>query len=260
MNALILLMLRFSLFGFPITVHWMFWLSTALLGGADGARNTAQMHALVAFMLAAFLSVLIHELGHASVMRKFGDRSVQVVLYAFGGYAQGSRWFSRWEDILVTAAGPGLQIAAGLAVYFAMGIWQPPSAWLVYLGVQFIFVSIFWALLNLVPILPLDGGKLCSAITGKPRLALRIGLQQLEAAPGRAANPLDERIIRLRPFVSATPHDEIVPLPPRRPQPALRRARSISQSGAHLPPGEGCGRKSREMAHRAAASRRIDRG
>lgn len=174
MNALILLMLRFSLFGFPITVHWMFWLSTALLGGADGARNTAQMHALVAFMLAAFLSVLIHELGHASVMRKFGDRSVQVVLYAFGGYAQGSRWFSRWEDILVTAAGPGLQIAAGLAVYFAMGIWQPPSAWLVYLGVQFIFVSIFWALLNLVPILPLDGGKLCSAITGKPRLALRI--------------------------------------------------------------------------------------
>lgn len=176
MNALFLLMLRFSLFGFPITVHWMFWLNTALLGGAIGASTPAEMRALAAFMIAAFLSVLIHELGHASVMRKFGDRNVQVVLYAFGGYAQGSRWFSRWQDILLTAAGPGLQIAAGLAVYFAMGIWQPPSVWLGYLAAQFMFVSIFWAILNLVPILPLDGGRLCSAITGKPRLALRISL------------------------------------------------------------------------------------
>jgi len=176
MNALFLLMLRFSLFGFPITVHWMFWLNTALLGGAIGASTPAEMRALAAFMIAAFLSVLIHELGHASVMRKFGDRNVQVVLYAFGGYAQGSRWFSRWQDILLTAAGPGLQIAAGLAVYFAMGIWQPPSGWLGYLAAQFIFISIFWAILNLVPILPLDGGRLCSAITGRPRLALRISL------------------------------------------------------------------------------------
>lgn len=176
MNALILLMLRFSLFGFPITIHWMFWLNTALLGGAIGASTPAEMRALVAFMIAAFLSVLIHELGHASVMRKFGDRSVQVVLYAFGGYAQGSRWFSRWQDILLTAAGPGLQIAAGLAVHFLLGILEPSISWFTYLAAQFVFVSIFWAILNLVPILPLDGGRLCSAITGKPRLALRISL------------------------------------------------------------------------------------
>lgn len=176
MNALILLMLRFSLFGFPITIHWMFWLNTALLGGAIGASTPAEMRALVAFMIAAFLSVLIHELGHASVMRKFGDRNVRVVLYAFGGYAQGSRWFSRWEDILLTAAGPGLQIAAGLAVHFLLGILQPSISWFTYLAAQFVFVSIFWAILNLVPILPLDGGRLCSAITGKPRLALRISL------------------------------------------------------------------------------------
>ena len=176
MNALILLMLRFSLFGFPITIHWMFWLNTALLGGAIGASTPAEMRALVAFMIAAFLSVLIHELGHASVMRKFGDRNVQVVLYAFGGYAQGSRWFSRWQDILLTAAGPGLQIAAGLAVHFLLGILEPSISWFTYLAAQFVFVSIFWAILNLVPILPLDGGRLCSAITGKPRLALRISL------------------------------------------------------------------------------------
>lgn len=174
MNALFLPMLRFQLFGFPVSVHWMFWLNTALLGGAISASSPAEMRALVAFMIAAFLSVLIHELGHASVMRRFGDRSVKVVLYAFGGYAQGSRWFSRWQDILLTAAGPGLQIAAGLAVYFTLGIVKPSPGWLTYLAERFIFVSIFWAVLNLVPILPLDGGRLCAGITGKPRLALRI--------------------------------------------------------------------------------------
>jgi Zn-dependent protease len=181
MNALFLPMLRFSLFGFQIIVHWMFWVVTLMLAPGNlidvfHASTPAEVRALAAFMIAAFLSVLIHELGHASVMRRFGDRNVQVVLYSFGGYAQGSRRFSRWEDILVTAAGPGLQIAAGLAVYFAMGIWQSPSAWLGQLAGWFFLVSISWAVLNLLPILPLDGGRLCSAITGKPRLALRISL------------------------------------------------------------------------------------
>jgi Zn-dependent protease len=84
-------MLRFQLLGFPVLVHWMFWLNTALLGGAIGASTPAEMRALLAFIIAAFFSVVIHELGHASVMRQFGDRNVHIVLYAFGGYAQGSR-------------------------------------------------------------------------------------------------------------------------------------------------------------------------
>ncbi|MFM7603741.1 MAG: metalloprotease [Prosthecobacter sp.] len=167
-------MLRFRLFGFPVLVHWMFWLNTALLGGAIGASTPSEMRALLAFIIAAFFSVVIHELGHASVMRQFGDRSVHIVLHGFGGYAQGSRLFSRWQDIMLTAAGPGLQFAAGLAVYLALGIWQPPAAWLAHLSAQFVFVSLFWAVLNLVPILPLDGGRLCAAISGNKRMALRI--------------------------------------------------------------------------------------
>jgi Zn-dependent protease len=63
-----------------------------------------------------------------------------------------------------------------LAVHFLLGILEPSISWFTYLAAQFVFVSIFWAILNLVPILPLDGGRLCSAITGKPRLALRISL------------------------------------------------------------------------------------
>jgi Zn-dependent protease len=176
MNALFLPMLRFQLFGFPITVHWMFWLNTALLGGAIGASTPAEMRALVAFMIAAFFSVLIHELGHASVMRSFGDRRVGIVLYAFGGFAQGSQRFTRGQDILLTAAGPSLQIAAGLAVHFLLEILEPSISWFTYLAAQFVFVSIFWAILNLVPIVPLDGGRLCAGITGRPKLALRISL------------------------------------------------------------------------------------
>ena len=46
MKALFLPMLRFQLFGFPILIQWMFWLNTALLGGAIGASTPAEMRAL----------------------------------------------------------------------------------------------------------------------------------------------------------------------------------------------------------------------
>ena len=55
--------------GFPVGVHWWFWLTMFLLGGgASGAP--AQIWVL--FVLAAFLSVMVHELGHALAGKKLG--------------------------------------------------------------------------------------------------------------------------------------------------------------------------------------------
>ncbi|MBE7496105.1 MAG: hypothetical protein HS117_14270 [Verrucomicrobiaceae bacterium] len=169
-------MLRFNLFGFPVFIHWMFWLNTALMGGALGAGTPEAFRSVLAWVLAVLVSILIHELGHAFAMRGFGDHRVGIVLYAFGGYAQGSRLYTRAQDIQLTAAGPGLQIAAGLAVGWAMTLWRVPNPWLREFCDSFTVVSIFWALLNLVPILPLDGGRLCAALLGKMRTALVISL------------------------------------------------------------------------------------
>lgn len=176
MKALFLPMLRFQLFGFPILIQWMFWLNTALMGGAISASSPQEFRRVIGWVIAVLVSIIIHELGHAFAMRSFGDRRVGIVLYAFGGFAQGSRRFTRSQDIQLTAAGPGLQIACGLAVGWIMKIWPVSNLWLRDLGDAFTVVSIFWALLNLLPILPLDGGRLCAAFLGKMRTALVISI------------------------------------------------------------------------------------
>ncbi|MBL9131184.1 MAG: hypothetical protein JNG86_08300 [Verrucomicrobiaceae bacterium] len=183
-------MLRFTLFGFPILIHWMFWLNTALMGGALSASSPEAFRGVIGWVIAVLVSITIHELGHAFAMRGFGDHRVGIVLYAFGGYAQGSQLYTRAQDIQLTAAGPGLQIACGLAVGWAMTIWRIPNLWLRDVCDAFTVVSIFWALLNLVPILPLDGGRLCAAFLGKIRTALIISLVSAIAI---ALSSLDSR-------------------------------------------------------------------
>lgn len=171
-------MLQFTLFGFPIQIHWIFWLNTALMGGGMSANTPEQFRGLLAWVAAVLLSILIHELGHALAMRNYGDRRVGIVLYAFGGLAIGSKPRTRQEDFLVSAAGPGLQILVGLAVGWSMTLWPPPWLWLHQMMDAFTVVSIFWALLNLVPVLPLDGGHLCQAYLGprKKRQVLLISI------------------------------------------------------------------------------------
>src|SRR5690606_844441 len=72
--------LRFQIAGIPIRVHPLFWLGALVLGmRLDSAT-------LILWMIVVFCSVLIHELGHALMMRYFGQ-SPHVVLYLMGGYA-----------------------------------------------------------------------------------------------------------------------------------------------------------------------------
>ena len=175
-------MLQFSLFGFPIRVHWLFWLNTALLGGALQAQTPEQMRLVAVWIAVAFLSILIHELGHALVMRRLGDRRVEIILYAFGGLAAGSTWRSRREQIWVSVAGPGAQILVGLLVWL-LALSLPPGPLLVRYAIgNFLFVSFFWAVLNLLPVLPLDGGRITEAVLGPARERTTLNVSLLCAA------------------------------------------------------------------------------
>jgi stage IV sporulation protein FB len=167
-------MLRFTLFNFPVIIHWFFWVNVALLGGAINASSPRQIQMLAGWVLAAFLSVLIHELGHAFAMRRFGDRRVDILLYAFGGLARGGRWLSRREDMIVSAAGPALQLAAGVVMELLFGGVRLGSLFLASFAQSFIHISFWWALLNLLPIIPLDGGHIFRAFLGQSRLRLSL--------------------------------------------------------------------------------------
>lgn len=160
--------LNFSLFGIPVRVHPFFWLVALLLGGNNDVGEVIRWVAIV------FVSILVHEMGHATVARYFGARP-WITLYSFGGLAsyRGARGDTQ-SQILITLAGPaaGFLFAAAIAaVLYALqrkveflgvtiGQGERPANWQVYVTVwQLLYVNIFWGLVNLLPVYPLDGGQ-----------------------------------------------------------------------------------------------------
>ena len=173
-------MFKFTLFRIPVTVQWWFFLLAAFLGGGLRAQTPEAIHRVLVFMLAAFISILVHEFGHALAGRFFGAKSVQIELHGLGGMAMfpgGS--FSRGQNILVTAAGPAASIA--LAIIFfatAMVVYRDgePSSYAVSLVHYFLgtmmTINVFWSIFNLCPILPLDGGHILRDLLGPGRIKL----------------------------------------------------------------------------------------
>ena len=170
-------MVQFHLLGFPVTVQPWHWAILAFCGGALGIRDPEDLLRLL-FMPAGFVSILIHELGHALTMRQFGCRHISIVLHGFGGYAlsQGAR-FTRWQQMLVSLAGPLLQAACGLFLLFLLReSLSAMSEWARRLTGSFVLISLYWAILNLIPVFPLDGGQVLKAFLGPRRIQLTLGI------------------------------------------------------------------------------------
>lgn len=178
-------MIRFNIFGIPVRVELWFWITLAFLGGgvsALGANNPQAYLNVALFVLAGFISVLIHELGHALMIKKY-NLPTEIVLTTMGGYATyPSGRLSRKESFLVTVAGPAIQVIFGLIVL--LGIHQQfamPSlavnSFVWYLAV----ISIFWAVFNCIPIFPLDGGQMLAAVLG-PRRAKGLHITSMVTA------------------------------------------------------------------------------
>lgn len=163
-------MVRFRLFGIPITVLPWFWLTLAIIGSRSLASQE-DLFRLVLFVLAGFISVLIHELGHGLTIKKFGAPT-EIVLQAFGGFATyPSNRFSRKQDFLVTAAGPAIQLLLGVIVLLIARNLDKET--MSTMGGYFLnnlyWISFIWAIFNLVPVFPLDGGQLLNAVLGPKR-------------------------------------------------------------------------------------------
>lgn len=167
-------MIRFSLFGIPVEVQPFFWVTLVILGGASGADSSAAVLRIGLFVLAGFISVLVHELGHALTARSFGAHS-RITLQAFGGYAafSGVR-LNRWQSFLVTAAGPGIQVALGLVIMLIIPFAADFSRDGIYFLRILMLISFFWAILNLLPVLPLDGGQMLNAVLGPARIKITL--------------------------------------------------------------------------------------
>jgi Zn-dependent protease len=160
--------LRFGLFGVPVRVHPMHWLFSALLGWPWYASGGSDLLYLPLWLFAVFVSVLVHEMGHVFMGRLFGSNG-RILLWSFGGLAIGaSDLESRWQRILVAMAGPAIQFVLLGIVYVAGYLLQrAPDRWqqqLATLWLMFFVINLVWPVFNLLPVWPLDGGKVCREI------------------------------------------------------------------------------------------------
>ena len=204
--------LQFSLAGITVRVSAWFWVAAALLGWGicrafSGGDQRALLRYLLIWIAAVFVSILAHEMGHALAYRRFGQ-SAHVVLYHLGGLAIPNAWGGRGarrpsERLVVSAAGPLVQLAlaaaivavlkaGGYAVPFpiasvgtalGLGEGRPLGSQVALVAVFFLLqVNIFWPLLNLVPVPPLDGGQivreglLTLGVSDAARIASMIGV------------------------------------------------------------------------------------
>lgn len=174
-------MIRFNLFGIPVQVQPWFWLSLVLLGGGVGANTKEELLLLALFVLAGFVSILVHELGHALAGRACGAHSA-ITLHAFGGFAEfPGAWFSRKQSFLVTAAGPGVQFLLGVLTWLFIRSGFMPRSPMDYFLIYLSFISVFWAVLNLLPVLPLDGGQMLNAMMGPARIRITLWVSIITA-------------------------------------------------------------------------------
>lgn len=139
----------------------------AFIGGGLHAANSTDILLVLVFVFAGFLSIMIHELGHALIIRKYGLPAV-ITLQAFGGYASfPAGKLDRKQSFVVTAAGPALQLAFGvLLIVLAPKISIPEGSLFLPFLRDLIWVSIAWSILNCLPVYPMDGGQMMAAILG----------------------------------------------------------------------------------------------
>jgi stage IV sporulation protein FB len=155
---------HFRIAGIPIRIEWSFWLIAVFLG--YGAREGWLLVAWVAIVL---VSILVHELGHAFALRVYHQQP-RVVLHAFGGLTYGSTPYrSRTQSVVVSAAGPlAAFLLLGLpAALYLDPIWEITdfNRWVIVGDIA--WVNIAWSIVNLLPILPLDGGNIAATLFGR---------------------------------------------------------------------------------------------
>ena len=144
--------------GIPVRVEPTFFVILVLLG-----LPQPPLHVLT-WVIVAAASVLLHELGHAVAFRIYGIRP-SIVLHGFGGLTSGSGDLTAGQRIVTSLAGPlSALVLFGLPAVLLdqAGVVTGPTAEVVLR--QVVWVNIGWSLINLLPILPLDGGQVFLAV------------------------------------------------------------------------------------------------
>ncbi|MEO1481469.1 MAG: site-2 protease family protein [Myxococcota bacterium] len=178
--------LDFQIFGIPVRVEPIFLFIAAYL--AYGLAGSDLVRVALGVVL-IFVAILAHELGHAAAGLYYGLRP-RISLHGFGGltaWGAGSR-VTHGVNIVLSLGGPIVSLVCGVTALLVLYVLAEPESgffsfvffsWepLIYLlGWQgslkgflldtFIWVNLGWAIFNLMPVTPLDGGQVLRSTLG----------------------------------------------------------------------------------------------
>jgi len=157
--------------GIEIKIHATFFLLLAFIafsyhrsGGAAAAIDG------VIFVSLVFLSVLLHEFGHAFAARRYGIRTPDITLLPIGGLARLERIPENpQQELVIAVAGPlvNVAIAAGLWAYLGLTGGLPHPSNIEQVGVslplRLLAANVVLVVFNLIPAFPMDGGRVLRA-------------------------------------------------------------------------------------------------
>lgn len=171
--------------GIKIIVHWTFFLLITWIIFDELTRggNAKSVLFNVAFIVAVFLCVVLHELGHALMAKRFNIKTEKITLLPIGGMASFEKLpESPKQELLVVAAGPLVNLAIAVLLYFIVPVQsfihlnftEAFEVLMRYNLQSFLFflfiVNVGLVVFNLIPAFPMDGGRILRAL-----LAMKVG-------------------------------------------------------------------------------------
>lgn len=156
--------------GIDIRVHVTFFLLLIWIALAEAPKGPTAMLQSLAFILALFTCVVLHELGHSLQAMRFGISVRDITLLPIGGVARLERMpEDPRQELQVALAGPLVNIVIAAALYFGMGSARfvgltGPDAFAAGSFLQrLLSLNVILAVFNLIPAFPMDGGRVLRA-------------------------------------------------------------------------------------------------
>jgi Zn-dependent protease/CBS domain-containing protein len=193
--------------GIAVYVHptFLFVIAWVALEHWYAGQSVAAALGGIAFVLALFLCVVLHEFGHALTARRFGIKTRDITLLPIGGVARLERMpDDPKQELWVALAGPAVNIVIAAVLFVAAqatNTFAPLSTLDMTQGSfveRLMVVNLFLALFNMLPAFPMDGGRVLRAVlairmdyTRATQLAANIGqgMALLFAFIGLFVNP-----------------------------------------------------------------------
>jgi Zn-dependent protease len=162
-----------KVFGVPVRLHFTFVLLAVFLimVGVTGDQSALVS---VVYIDALFGSVLLHELGHALVSKRYGIKTLEIVMFPIGGLARLERMPKAREELWIALAGPFVNILIAAAIFGTIAIRElpvnlhelirPTDA---NLAERIGFGNLILAAFNLIPAFPMDGGRILRSLLAR---------------------------------------------------------------------------------------------